>query len=188
VKDLDVRRPAVAGSFYPGTKKELLNLLEYLFNSLGIKGIPSPNENGERRVKSMLSPHAGYVYSGRTAAAGYSKLAEDGIPETFVILGPNHTGLGAAFSVSSANFWETPLGEVELDKELISAIQKHFSELSYDDLAHMSEHSVEVQIPFLQAIFGNRFKIVPIVMGVQTPESSINITENIRNDHCMIES
>ena len=150
-----------------------------MFSSLGIEGIPSPNESGARRIKSLLSPHAGYVYSGRTAAAGYSKMAEDGIPETFVILGPNHTGLGAAFSVSSADFWETPLGEVELDKELISAIQKHFSDLSFDDLAHISEHSVEVQIPFLQVVFGNRFKIVPIVMGVQTPESSISLGKAI---------
>ncbi len=179
MKRLKVRRPAVAGSFYPGTRKELLGLLSYLFSSLGIEGIPPPREDGVRKVKSLLSPHAGYIYSGRTAAAGYSKLAEDGIPETFVILGPNHTGLGAAFSVSSADSWETPLGEVELDKELISAIQKHFSDLSFDDLAHMSEHSVEVQIPFLQAIFGNRFKIVPIVMGVQTPESAISLGEAI---------
>ncbi len=170
---MDVRRPAVAGSFYPGNKTELLNLLDYLFSSLGINGIPTPNEDGERRVKSLLSPHAGYIYSGRTAAAGYSKLAEDGVPETFVVIGPNHTGLGSAFSVSSANIWETPLGRIELDKELILAIQEHFSDLSFDDMAHMSEHSVEVQLPFLQAIFGNRFKIVPIVMGIQVPESSI---------------
>ncbi len=170
---MDIRKPAVAGSFYPGNKTELLNFLDYLFRSLGINGIPTPNEDGERRVKSLLSPHAGYVYSGRTAAAGYSKLAEDGAPETFVILGPNHTGLGSAFSVSSANLWETPLGKIRLDKELILAIQKHFSDLSFDDISHMSEHSVEVQLPFLQAIFGNQFKIVPIVMGIQVPESSV---------------
>ena len=83
----------------------------------------------------LVAPHAGYVYSGRTAAAGYSVLAEDGLPETFVILGPNHTGLGAAFSVSNAKYWETPLGSVEVDRELALAIQKHFDELAFDDFA-----------------------------------------------------
>ncbi len=176
---MEVRRPAVAGSFYPSSRKELLELLQHLFNSLGLNGIPSPRTEGERRIEALISPHAGYVYSGRTAAAGYSVLAEDGLPETFVILGPNHTGLGAAFSVSNAKYWETPLGSVEVDRELALAIQKHFDELAFDDLAHMSEHSIEVQLPFLQAIYGGGFRIVPIAMGVQTPEESVALGEAI---------
>ncbi len=171
---MEVRKPAVAGSFYPSNPDDLLSMMRDLFTSVGVGGIPSPRQDGERRVKSLISPHAGYIYSGRTAAAGYSVLAEDGIPETFVILGPNHTGLGSAFSVSGAKYWETPLGRVEVDREFASVVMEHFEDLEFDDLAHVSEHSVEVQIPFLQAIYGSP-KIVPIVMGIQDPPSAVSL-------------
>lgn len=175
---MEVRRPAVAGSFYPSDPDELTAFVKSLFSSVGVGGIPRPNPAGSRRVASLISPHAGYIYSGRTAAAGYSALADDGIPETFVILGPNHTGLGAAFSVSNARYWETPLGMVETDRELALAIKEHFRDLTFDDLAHVTEHSIEVQIPFLQVIYGSP-KIVPIVMGVQEPSSARSLGEAI---------
>ncbi len=175
---MEVRKPAVAGSFYPSDPDDLLSLMRELFLSLGEGEIPSPNELGERRVASLISPHAGYIYSGKTAAAGYSVLARDGIPETFVILGPNHTGVGAAFSVSNARYWETPLGKVEVDREFATAIKRYFEDLEFDDLAHMSEHSIEVQIPFLQAIYGSP-KIVPIAMGMQDPSSAKSLGEAI---------
>ncbi len=175
---MEVRKPAVAGSFYPSDPEDLLSMIRELFLSIGEREIPSPSVPGERRVASLISPHAGYVYSGRTAAAGYSILARDGIPETFVILGPNHTGLGAAFSVSNARYWETPLGRVEVDREFALAIKEHFNDLEFDDLAHMSEHSIEVQIPFLQAIYGSP-KIVPIAMGIQDPSSAKSLGEAI---------
>ncbi len=175
---MEVRRPAVAGSFYPSDPDDLLSMMRELFLSIGESGIPSPNPSGERKIASLISPHAGYVYSGRTAAAGYSVLARDGIPETFVILGPNHTGLGAAFSVSNADYWETPLGMVEVDREFALSIKEYFEDLEFDDLAHMSEHSIEVQIPFLQAIYGSP-KIVPIAMGVQDPSSATSLGKAI---------
>jgi len=171
---LDVRRPAVAGSFYPSDREELKRMMKSLFKSIGFDDIPKPNLDGERRITALISPHAGYVYSGRTAAAGYAALASDGIPETFVILGPNHTGLGAAFSASSARYWETPLGLVEIDRQLTDAIRSEFEELTYDDLAHMSEHSIEVQIPFLQLIY-DEVKVVPITMSVQNLEESVRL-------------
>lgn len=175
---MEVRKPAVAGSFYPSDPDELVAFISNLFSSVGVGGIPRPNAAGSRRIASLISPHAGYIYSGRTAAAGYSVLAEDGIPDTFVILGPNHTGLGAAFSVSNAKYWETPLGEVEVDKELAFSIKEHFEDLTFDDLAHTSEHSIEVQIPFLQVIYGSP-KIVPIVMGLQEPSYAKSLGEAI---------
>ncbi len=162
-----VRRPAVAGTFYPADPDNLLAMINRLFMDIGYQGIPSPSQ-GFRTVKGLMSPHAGYIYSGRTAAAGYGRLASDGYPETFVIIGPNHTGLGASISISSADYWETPLGRIEVDKELADEIVSSFDEASYDDLAHMAEHSVEVQVPFIQTIWPNS-KIVPIVMAFQDP-------------------
>ncbi len=162
-----VRRPAVAGTFYPADPSDLLNMINQLFVDVGYQGIPSPSE-GFRAIKGLMSPHAGYIYSGRTAAAGYGRLASDGYPETFVIIGPNHTGLGASISISSADYWETPLGKVEVDKELAEEMVNSFDGASYDDLAHMAEHSVEVQVPFIQVIWPNS-KIVPIVMALQDP-------------------
>jgi len=172
---LGVRRPAVAGSFYPSRSDALLELMESLFRGAGASGIPRPDEAGERRVASMISPHAGYIYSGRTAASAYSILAQDGVPDSFVIVGPNHTGLGSAFAVTKSKFWETPLGRVEVDLELAEAISDHFNDLDFDDLAHAWEHSVEVQIPFLQAIYGSGLRVVPIVMGIQEPGPSVEL-------------
>ncbi len=176
---MGVRRPAVAGSFYPSRSGDLLRLMESLFRGSGAEGIPRPEEVGERNIVSMISPHAGYFYSGRTAASAYSLLAQDGVPDSFVVIGPNHTGLGSAFAVTRSRFWETPLGRVEVDVELAEAIADHFGELDFDDLAHAWEHSVEVQVPFLQAIYGSTFKLVPIVMGIQEPEPSAELGKAI---------
>lgn len=172
---MGVRRPAVAGSFYPSRSSELIKMIESLFRSLGSEGVPQPNSSGTRRIASIVAPHAGYIYSGRTAAAAYSLLANDGVPESFVILGPNHTGLGSAFAVTKSEYWETPLGRLEVDSELAEAIASHFEELYFDDLAHTWEHSIEVQLPFLQAIYGSEVRIVPIVMGIQEPENSAEL-------------
>lgn len=192
---MGVRRPAVAGSFYPSRSNDLLKMVESLFKDSGASGIPPPNETGERRIASILSPHAGYVYSGRTAASVYNLLAQDGVPDSFVIVGPNHTGLGSAFAVTKSRFWETPLGRIEVDFELAEAIADYFGELDFDDLAHAWEHSVEVQVPFLQAIYGSRFKMVPIVMGLQEPERSVELgravalaSERMRRDVVLIAS
>jgi AmmeMemoRadiSam system protein B len=176
---LGLRKPAVAGSFYPSRSDDLLKLLDSLFRGAGSGGIPLPNPAGERRIASMMVPHAGYIYSGKTAASAYSILAQDGIPETFVIIGPNHTGLGSAFSATKSKFWETPLGRVEVDLELAEAISRYFGDLDFDDLAHTWEHSIEVQVPFLQSIYGASLKILPIVMAIQEPEPSIDLGKSI---------
>ncbi|MCS7102584.1 MAG: MEMO1 family protein [Candidatus Korarchaeum sp.] len=190
-----MRRPAVVGSFYPSRSSDLVKLIESLFKNAGAEGIPTPNEVGERRIASIISPHAGYIYSGRAAASAYSLLAQDGVPDSFVIIGPNHTGLGSAFAVTKSRLWETPLGRVEVDIELAEAIADCFGELYFDDLAHAWEHSIEVQVPFLQAIYGSRFKLVPIVMGLQEPEPSVELgravalaSERMKRDTVVIAS
>jgi hypothetical protein len=106
----------------------------------------------------VVVPHAGYVYSGRVAGAVYSRVAW---PETWVIMGPNHTGLGAQASLMASGEWETPLGVVPIDAELGTAILSHSTILQEDQLAHAREHSIEVQLPFLQ-IREQPFRFVPI--------------------------
>ena len=166
-----VRRPAVAGMFYPGTKAALLRSIEEAFKRVGIQSIPRPVSEGPRKIVGLLCPHAGYMYSGHVAASAYAEVAEDGIPQTFVVIGPNHTGLGAPISVFEAGSWETPLGLVHIDEELAGAILDACPLAESDQVGHMAEHSVEVQFPFLQAIYGE-VRMVPVVMLNQTMSAS----------------
>ena len=166
-----VRRPAVAGMFYPGTKAALLRSIEEAFKRVGIQSIPRPASEGPRKIVGLLCPHAGYMYSGHVAASAYAEVAEDGIPQTFVVIGPNHTGLGAPISVFEAGSWETPLGLVHIDEELAGAILDACPLAESDQVGHMAEHSVEVQLPFLQAIYGE-VRMVPVVMLDQTMSAS----------------
>lgn len=133
-----IRGAAVAGSFYAGTKDRLLAQIEAL----------RPAHAAAREAVGVIVPHAGYMYSGRVAAAVYAQVAA---PETWVIFGPNHTGLGAKAAIMTAGVWETPLGGMAIDAELGEAILANSSTLREDHLAHAREHSIEVQLPFLQS-------------------------------------
>ncbi len=173
------RLPAVAGQFYPSDPDKLLNMIKWAFNVVGIPSIPKPNPRGLRKLRGLMVPHAGYMYSGPTAAKGYQALAEDGSPETFIIVGPNHVGLGGSISLMKEGVWKTPLGEISLDSEVGSAIEKGCELVEVDPIPHRFEHSIEVQIPFLQAIYGNEFKIVPIMMLAQDLQTSRCLGEAI---------
>ncbi|MCD6591287.1 MAG: AmmeMemoRadiSam system protein B [Candidatus Aenigmarchaeota archaeon] len=143
-----IRKPVVAGMFYPVEKDILNQMVGQLFSNIKTKA----------EYDIVISPHAGYLYSGQTAAFATGSLAKK---KTFVILGPNHTGLGAEFSLMLSGVWQTPLGYVEVD----DSVSKHISEsglVEDNSLAHLQEHSIEVQLPFLQYRFGNNFKFVPI--------------------------
>lgn len=163
------RKPIVAGKFYQGSKEALIVEIEECFNSkIGTGKLPQVNNEGKRNILGLVSPHAGYVYSGPVAGHGFGALADDGIPETAVIIGPNHQGVGKTLALSTADEWETPLGKVKIDKELGNEILGKCTWLKADEGAHKFEHSVEVQIPFLQYLYGDRVKIVPICMLDQT--------------------
>ena len=130
-----IRKAAVAGSFYPGARERLRAEVEALRS-----GGAAPRE-----AVAAVIPHAGYMYSGRVAAAVYAQISR---PATWVILGPNHTGLGASASIMTSGAWETPLGAMSIDTELAQAILARSSKLRDDPLAHAREHSIEVQLPF----------------------------------------
>ncbi len=174
-----VREPAVAGYFYPAFSEELIYQIEENFKSkLGPGELPIPVTNGKHELLGLVSPHAGYMYSGHIAAHGFLHLARDGLPDTVVILGPNHTGIGSGVSIYPAGAWKTPLGTVEIDEELVNEILKNSAILDPDISAHRHEHSIEVQLPFLQYIYSkvNRsFKLVAITMLMQDVNTAMDI-------------
>ena len=158
-----MRFPAVAGQFYPLDKNDLGRDISKCFADIS---------QTERPVLGAIVPHAGYMYSGRTAAHTYSVLPK---ADTFVILGPNHTGYGSPIAVSSEK-WSTPLGEVSSDIEFIDALPKRIIDI--DETAHLHEHSIEVQLPFLQHRFSG-FSIVSVCMGMQDEETAIEVGEEL---------
>ena len=178
------RRPAVAGHFYPADPRELVAMIEWAFrHPLGPGRTPEPGEEGSlgRSSVGFISPHAGYMYSGPVAAHVYLRLALEGRPDVVVIAGPNHTGLGAPASVYPGGVWETPLGEVEVDAEVAKEIVARTRFYDFDEDAHLYEHSVEVQVPFIQYIFPKQTpRIVPIVIKNQVPEVSEDLARALK--------
>jgi AmmeMemoRadiSam system protein B len=146
-----LRNPTVAGYFYPASPAELKAMLAKYID----KNAPKEEAVG------LLMPHAGYIYSGAVAGAAISRVL---FKDTFIIIGPSHSGLGKPFSVMPEGTWKTPLGEVQVDEDLARKIIELSKYAEEDYLAHENEHAVEVQIPFLQYIKSD-IKIVPIILG-----------------------
>ena len=159
-----IRQPAVAGTFYAGGSEALRREIE---ECLPAGTAPA----GRQAAIAAVCPHAGLRYSGKTAAAVYARLEP---PETLVILGPNHHGLGAEAAVPAHDRWETPLGAVEIDGELAAAIRAASHTLEVDDTAHSREHSIEVQVPFLRALMPGA-RLVPICLGRLAPAAVADV-------------
>ena len=158
-----IRTPAVAGMFYEAVRENLIHDIEQSFlGSLGPGTLPVLNKENTGNVLGLVCPHAGYIYSGSAAAYSYSAMVNDGLPDVVVILGPNHYGSGPAVSISAADEWATPLGTMKVDVEAANAIVQLSRYAQMDDLAHLKEHSIEVQLPFLQYAGGDKIRIVPI--------------------------
>ncbi len=175
----DIRYPAVAGRFYGGSKSNLTAQIEDCFKHEHGPGPIPEVQKGPREIIGLVSPHAGYPYSGPVAAHGFSKLAEDGKPDSVIIIGPNHSGMGPEVSVDSSDLWETPLGQIEIDDSLRDKILEESETAELDSSAHLNEHSLEVQLPFLQYLFDEDFTIVPICMKKQSTETSRDLGEAI---------
>lgn len=172
-----VRRPVVASQFYEGNAEALRAQITSCFLSpLGPKKLPQINLHSHpRNIAGLICPHAGYIYSGPVAAHSFFELAQDGKPDTVVLLGPNHTGYGSALAMIREGVWRTPLGDVAIDSDLADAILHETSLIDVDDLAHRFEHSLEVQLPFLQFLYDDAFKIVPISFLMQDYESAVEV-------------
>jgi len=175
-----IRSPAVAGAFYEGTREALKRQIEECYtHQLGPGKVPVKSSRAKGKILGMVSPHAGYLYSGPVAAWGFCQLIEEELPESVVLLGPNHYGLGREVAVMPTGRWKTPLGEVEVDEDLAKEIADSSSLIQLDETAHRKEHSLEVQLPFLQYGYGEAFKIVPICMMSQDLESAQEIGKTL---------
>ena len=146
-----IREPAVSGQFYPSSPDELKSMIRGMIDEKATK----------EDVIGYYAPHAGYIYSGPVVGATISRV---NLKDTFVIMGPSHTGMGAPFSIMTEGKWRTPLGDVEIDTELAKAILADSSYLKVDETAHAEEHSIEVQLPFIQYLRPD-IKLVPITIS-----------------------
>ncbi|MFC1802812.1 AmmeMemoRadiSam system protein B [Thermoproteota archaeon] len=172
-----LRRPAVAGAFYAASPEKLRKqIIDCFKHPLGPGRLP--NSKHESNIVSVVCPHAGYAYSGPAASHSFLALGEQSTPESVVIIGPNHTGWGTPVSLMSEGSWQTPLGNVSIDTELSNLILKKSCTTRRDESAFIREHSLEVQLPFLQFIYPE-FKFVPICMRYQDLETSIELGQAI---------
>jgi hypothetical protein len=162
-----MRYPAVAGSFYPGTEEGLREEIQRLFGAGPEEMVPRSERLGV--PLGLILPHAGYIYSGAVAAQGFRAAARYGVPEVVVILGTNHTGYGGEITVPDPEPWLTPLGEVPVAEELLREIEG-LPGVVRDRRAFTREHSVEVQLPFLQYLF-RKVPFVPAVVLTQDRET-----------------
>ena len=160
-----MRKSAYAGLFYPNTVGALTKMLEECFKGgLGPGALPTKTERGMPPVKAVISPHAGYVYSGMAAAWAYKAIAEAELPDLFILLGPNHKTNESGVSIET---FETPLGFVRPDQEFAKAVVKK-GNIKINEGIHVSEHSLEVQLPFLQFALGTKaekIKIFPLLVS-----------------------
>lgn len=145
------RKAAVAGYFYPGREDDLRKAIERMV---------SPEIEKEKAL-CVISPHAGYEYSGAVAGAVFSSVE---LPERFVVLGPSHRGIQARFAIVKEGTWETPLGQTQIESRLAELIMNHSQLITEDDTAHLDEHSLEVQLPFIQ-YFKQNASIVPVCIS-----------------------
>jgi len=162
-----IRVPAVAGQFYPANPKEL-SALVHKYTSEG-KG------HDKVRAKACLVPHAGYVYSGHVAGAVFSRIE---LPKKILILGVRHYPRGEALAILSEGSWKTPLGEVVIDKDLAERVRRACPSLREDEVAHSREHSLEVELPFLQ-VLDPEFTFVPVALGTIRYAELVEVGEGI---------
>ena len=171
---MKIRKSAVSGTFYPLFKEDLKNAIQNCFDYWKTRQLPEIEP--DTKIFGAVVPHAGYQYSGFVAAAAYSKLPK---VDTVVIIGPNHTGEGPFVSIFPEGSWETPLGEVNIDSDMVKSILEHSQFAQKDERAHQHEHSIEVQLPFLQTVM-QEFRIVPITLMHTSPnERFYNICTDI---------
>ncbi len=159
VKASEIRRSVIAGSWYPGTKDELEQMLDGFLAR-------AEREELEGKLMGLIAPHAGYIYSGQVAAYAYKQL--EGLSfERVAVISPVHRMYVGRFAVTDKAYYETPLGLVEVDGELVDAIDEA---IGLNRLERDNEHSLEIQLPFLQRMLGG-FKLIPIMMGDQSMSS-----------------
>lgn len=167
----EVREPAFAGKFYPGTKESLKNQLKELFADA--KSL----RNSQAKTRAIISPHAGYVFSGKVAASAFNQIPENANFKKVFVIASSHQFLFGGASVYSEGNYSTPLGEIEVDKETARKLFDSSELFQHDAESHQFEHSLEVQLPFLQYKLKTDYKLVPIILGTNNPNDCKKIAE-----------
>jgi MEMO1 family protein len=177
-QDKAFRRTAVAGLFYPADPTGLESTVENLLAHCKVK-------HGQGRIRALIVPHAGYVYSGPVAAEAFALLrAEHQHAGRVVIIGPAHRMLFQGIAVSSAGAFATPLGKISLDTAAIAEIA-NFPSVVVDDEPHADEHALEVELPFLQRVLGS-IRIVPLLVGLAPPREVAEVLSRLWDDDTLI--
>lgn len=171
-----IRKAVFSGSFYPSETQDLKNQLAAVFHNIPLYS--------HQNIKGLICPHAGIMYSGRTAAYSFSTLKNEK-PENIVIIGPSHSYAFNGISVLNADAYETPLGLVPVNRLLTAKLLNSYS-ITYKKNAHCNEHSIEVLLPFLQYCLSDSFSVTGIVMGSQSDSSVIDLSK-LLIENCDIE-
>ena len=159
-----LREPVVSGQFYPDKQIDLEDMIKNCYeHEYGPGNMPQIESN--EKIFGIISPHAGYVYSGPTACHSYKSISSQKI-DLAIIVGPNHFGIGKDVATMKDSSWNTPFGTVKVDSESAQEIVENSDIIEIDNFSHSKDHSLEVQIPMLQTIY-SEFKILPIILRAQ---------------------
>jgi len=171
-----VRKPAVAGQFYPRDSKELSALIDECYTHRLGPGKEPPAPPGKAEIVAVVCPHAGYVYSGPVAAHSFLHVSSLPNPELIVVVAPNHYGVGSGVSTFAEGEWETPLGRMRVDSKASRDLADSAEIVTIDPDAHRLEHSLEVQLPFLQKIYGDRVPLLPVSLIFQDVDTAMALS------------
>ena len=171
-----IRSPVVSGQFYPDKKEDLQDMISSCFNHK--YGSGTLRKNQDKKVYGVICPHAGYMYSGPTASHSFSSISSQN-PELVIIVGPNHFGIGEDVAAMNDAKWETPLGLVDVDSESSKKVVQNSKLVTIDNYSHSKDHSLEVQVPMLQYVLENEFRILPIILLSQNKETAIDVGNSI---------
>ena len=174
---MQVRKPAVAGQFYPSDPAELSKLIDDCYLHPIGPGKEPPAPATKSGLAAVVCPHAGYVYSGPVAAHSYLHLSSLRKPELIVIVAPNHYGIGSGVSTFKEGEWETPLGRMRVDPDAARGLVEEAEVVAFDPGAQRLEHSLEVQLPFLQRIYGDSVPILPVSLVFQDVDTARVLSE-----------
>ena len=170
---MEVRTPAVSGTFYPDDQKELKSLIHNCFTHPIGPG-KMPPTGSDQKIYGVICPHAGFVYSGPVACHSFYSISSS-TSKLAIITGPNHYGIGQSIASMIDASWKTPLGLMEVDSESALELRNGLDILELDSFSHSKEHSIEVQVPMLQETFSHEMKILPVSLINQKQQTATKV-------------
>jgi len=170
---MEVRTPAVSGTFYPDDQKELKSLIHDCFTHTIGPGKTPPTDS-DQKIYGVICPHAGFVYSGPVACHSFYSISSS-TSKLAIITGPNHYGIGQSIASMVDASWKTPLGLMEVDSESVLELRDGLDILELDSFSHSKEHSIEMQVPMLQETFSHDMKILPVSLINQEQKTATKV-------------